>query len=632
MEEPPAPPGELLFLLGLAEVEWVDHQDGDDLNVLDMCISPPESPPMSPLPQLQQEVAHPAGENGEEVPWEHRVAVTPPRAPARLPTPPILLSPPVRRAEDPVAEDVVVHPVGVHMARRREQIRRAAMAAAAAQQGADGGMIVQPAGAEVNAVAMGAEVRDDLDVPPPPRSPGRISPEPERTPPASPGVPAPPPQPQPDHGDEGAEADWPVRRGRGRPRRVPTGNTPERVRRPVGRPPRVHTGHTPERVRRPVGRPPRRPRQPREPREQREPRARQHRRRILPIGDMEDDADEPEERGLEMIGQDVGPEDVIVIDDDEEDDNIGGADQLGGRAPAPVAVDPNLAEFRRVRAEQEEEYNAGLAVDQERQRLRQEAEREDRERAAADERLREALAARRAEAVAAMEALGEVGDGDGDVYEVAFVSPSGQRWSRLFRSDTLLQNLRTAVEAREETPWGFRLRSAEDNEVVDVEYADVTLHDFFVTGRRVLLRVEEDDEAPPPVAPQPNLQPEPQPNQPQPAQQNDLQPEPQPNQPQPAQDNDLQPEPQPNPLQPAGALPVAPGNDPQPWPTAGPANVEGTCVICLEARSIMAFVPCGHVQMCEPCSKNWKRHTLVQNRKCTICRKVVKSFLKLYFA
>ena len=47
------------------------------------------------------------------------------------------------------------------------------------------------------------------------------------------------------------------------------------------------------------------------------------------------------------------------------------------------------------------------------------------------------------------------------------------------------------------------------------------------------------------------------------------------------------------------------------------------CVICLDAEKIMCFVPCGHICMCEECSKN-------DIETCPICRGDVIMVIKTF--
>jgi hypothetical protein len=76
---------------------------------------------------------------------------------------------------------------------------------------------------------------------------------------------------------------------------------------------------------------------------------------------------------------------------------------------------------------------------------------------------------------------------------------------------------------------------------------------------------------------------------------------------------------------PSPATPKLPADTPQttvtPTPaTAAPAQVE--CVVCLEAKAIMAAVPCGHKCACQECAKLLK--------KCPLCRTDVTNFLRIF--
>jgi hypothetical protein len=53
-----------------------------------------------------------------------------------------------------------------------------------------------------------------------------------------------------------------------------------------------------------------------------------------------------------------------------------------------------------------------------------------------------------------------------------------------------------------------------------------------------------------------------------------------------------------------------------------------TCVICLSEKRELAFIPCGHMVTCNNCSQ----HLMKSDSKkiCPICRKPIKSLLKIY--
>ncbi len=267
-------------------------------------------------------------------------------------------------------------------------------------------------------------------------------------------------------------------------------------------------------------------------------------------------------------------------------------------APAQAPADA-LDDFRRVRAAQDAEYAAGLAADRARQQERQRAQQEERERAIAEDRRREALAealaARRAEAVAHLDALGEVGP---DGYHVAFVLPSGRRLLRRFAANSPISLLRTAVEAHEEAPWGFRLRTATTNEQVE-EY-EVTVRDFFGEARRILLRVEVDEDAPHPADEVP-------PNPIQPVQVVPV----------------VEVEPQPQPVEPLAA--AAGPDEPEEEPRDG-LRPPYACSICWGERAEVVAVPCGHLSMCRGCARTVERG----NRECCICRRGIDIFQRVY--
>ncbi|KAJ4882205.1 putative E3 ubiquitin-protein ligase XBAT34 [Raphanus sativus] len=50
----------------------------------------------------------------------------------------------------------------------------------------------------------------------------------------------------------------------------------------------------------------------------------------------------------------------------------------------------------------------------------------------------------------------------------------------------------------------------------------------------------------------------------------------------------------------------------------------GVCVICVDASSEAACVPCGHVAGCVSCLKE------IKNKKCPICRASIDQVIKLY--
>ena len=50
------------------------------------------------------------------------------------------------------------------------------------------------------------------------------------------------------------------------------------------------------------------------------------------------------------------------------------------------------------------------------------------------------------------------------------------------------------------------------------------------------------------------------------------------------------------------------------------------CSVCMDNSSNMVFVPCGHICICEGCSKN------LQTKKCVICNMEYTSIIKIYYA
>lgn len=51
---------------------------------------------------------------------------------------------------------------------------------------------------------------------------------------------------------------------------------------------------------------------------------------------------------------------------------------------------------------------------------------------------------------------------------------------------------------------------------------------------------------------------------------------------------------------------------------------ETLCVVCFASPKCVAFVPCGHVSCCEPCSKQMEM-------QCPICRTLVREILRVYY-
>ncbi|KAK3918398.1 Zinc metalloprotease [Frankliniella fusca] len=218
------------------------------------------------------------------------------------------------------------------------------------------------------------------------------------------------------------------------------------------------------------------------------------------VGEREsEDEDDPEP--LQMLGADVEPEDVILLDDDDD-----GYEQPVEEVPGPARP---RDDFQRVRDEQDAEFAAALAIDRERDRQRErqqaDAERILQEQTAAEARLHAALTERRTQAAAALAQLPVVSPNDG--YTVAFWLPDGARHVMTFGPNTPLATLRTAAEAQEAVPWGFRLLEARRGAVA----GDGSVADFFGAARRVVVMVEDDDEVPPPGAATPPPPPPPPP-------------------------------------------------------------------------------------------------------------------------
>lgn len=58
-------------------------------------------------------------------------------------------------------------------------------------------------------------------------------------------------------------------------------------------------------------------------------------------------------------------------------------------------------------------------------------------------------------------------------------------------------------------------------------------------------------------------------------------------------------------------------------------NVEGKqeCVICMDAKITMAFMPCGHMCVCKECAEKYIHAT-----PCPICRKPVGSYVEIFMS
>eukprot|EP01083_Nonionella_stella_P022055 60987_1 len=53
-----------------------------------------------------------------------------------------------------------------------------------------------------------------------------------------------------------------------------------------------------------------------------------------------------------------------------------------------------------------------------------------------------------------------------------------------------------------------------------------------------------------------------------------------------------------------------------------PVDQDGTCIVCMESLAIVAFVPCGHMKMCEYCA------SIVH--ECPLCRGNINSRMRIY--
>ncbi len=51
----------------------------------------------------------------------------------------------------------------------------------------------------------------------------------------------------------------------------------------------------------------------------------------------------------------------------------------------------------------------------------------------------------------------------------------------------------------------------------------------------------------------------------------------------------------------------------------------GTCTICLEAPSACAFLPCGHLCVCEGCV-----HLAAAKKQCPVCRSKATGYTRVY--
>lgn len=88
-----------------------------------------------------------------------------------------------------------------------------------------------------------------------------------------------------------------------------------------------------------------------------------------------------------------------------------------------------------------------------------------------------------------------------------------------------------------------------------------------------------------------------------------------------------------NPLQlPVNQIPAAeppPPQDEPVLPLSNDVDDGSECVMCLDAPKTMAFVPCGHMCVCESCSESIEPRG---SRRCPMCRAVTSGKIKVYLA
>ena len=70
--------------------------------------------------------------------------------------------------------------------------------------------------------------------------------------------------------------------------------------------------------------------------------------------------------------------------------------------------------------------------------------------------------------------------------------------------------------------------------------------------------------------------------------------------------------------------PPATNPDHIPQPSVDPAIPAGTCVICLDQKSSVACLPCGHMCMCQSCSGNVV--------KCPMCQQPIQELKKIFIS
>jgi hypothetical protein len=61
---------------------------------------------------------------------------------------------------------------------------------------------------------------------------------------------------------------------------------------------------------------------------------------------------------------------------------------------------------------------------------------------------------------------------------------------------------------------------------------------------------------------------------------------------------------------------------------AAPQRCEHTCVVCIDATTDHAVIPCGHVCLCSTCGPRLAR---TRHARCPICREPVQILQKLFY-
>jgi hypothetical protein len=62
---------------------------------------------------------------------------------------------------------------------------------------------------------------------------------------------------------------------------------------------------------------------------------------------------------------------------------------------------------------------------------------------------------------------------------------------------------------------------------------------------------------------------------------------------------------------------------------AAARRCEHTCVVCIDATTDHAIVPCGHLCVCSTCGPRLAR---TRHARCPICREPVQSLQRIFFA